>query len=275
MTGAGSSSAARGVGYDVTVDWDRRLARELPFIERIFRETGEVRRIIDVGSGTGRHAIALVERGFEVTGVDPGVEMLERAHANAVAAGVDVRFVEAGFGQLADLGLGEVDAVMCTGNALPHVDGIAGLEAALRDFAAVIRPGGVLILHLLNHERLLAVRPRSLPLVLRESGGDTVAFFRLFDYDPSDAPERIWLEFVTTVKSASEARAGAGDLGWSVTANRSAHTVMPPSVLCEALERTGFGGFRVYGDHGGKEFESQADESVIVTARRERRGARV
>jgi len=266
------ASAARGVGYDVMVDWDKRLAREIPFLEQVFADTGEVRRVIDVGSGTGRHAVALARLGFEVTGVDPDAEMLDQARANAEASGVDVAFVEGGFGDLAGLGLDMADAVICTGNALPHVGGLAGLGAALRDFAAVLRPGGVLVVHLLNHERLLEARPRSLPPVVRDKAGGTVVFLRLFEYDPPEAPERIWVEFVTDAKDASAAMAGDPDLGWSVTANRSAHTAIPFPVLREALERSGFGGVRAYGDHSGKEYEPSRDESIIVTARRERRG---
>ena len=266
------ASAARGVGYDAMVDWDKRLAREVPFLQRAFAEAGGVHRVIDVGAGTGQHAIALVRSGYDVVGVDPGAEMLERARANAAAAGAHVRFVEGGFGDLVTLGVGPADAAICTGNALPHVAGLAGLDAALADLAAVIRPGGVLVLHLLNHARLLEKRPRFLGPVVRDlPGGDTLVFLRLFEYDPPQAPERIWIEFVTSAKDDASAEAGDADLGWSVTANRSAHTVMPLPVLRAALERAGFGGVKVFGDHGGKVFEPDADESVVLTASRDRR----
>ena len=274
MTESRPETAARGVGYDAMVDWDKRLAREIPFLVRVFGEAGEVRRVIDVGSGTGRHAIALARLGLEVTGVDPGAEMLDRARANAEAAGIDVRFVEGGFGDLAGLGLGPADAVISTGNALPHVDGLAALDAALRDFATVLRLGGVIVVHLLNHERLLELRTRILAPVVRDDAGDTVAFLRLFEFDPPEAPERIWVEFVTAAKDASAVTPGDPDLGWSVTAHRSAHTAIPFPVLRDALERSGFGGVRAYGDHSGKEYEPSRDESIIVTGRRERRGGR-
>ena len=46
------------------------------------------RRILDVGTGTGRAAIALAKRGGIVTGVDASAEMLQVAERRAVEAGV-------------------------------------------------------------------------------------------------------------------------------------------------------------------------------------------
>jgi glycine/sarcosine N-methyltransferase len=264
-------SATRGVGYDTMVDWDKRLARELPFLQAVFAEAHEVRRILDVGAGTGRHAAALAQLGYEVTGVDPDPDMLARARDNAASRGLDVRFVEGGFGDLEALGLGPVDALICTGNALPHVEGIAGLDAALRDMEAVLRPGGVIVLHLLNHARLLKSRVRSTPTVVRDHDGETSVFLRLLEYEPVGAPERIWVEFVTAARGPAGQGADEPDLGWSITAHRSPHTAMPFPVLCGALERSGFFEVRPFGDHTGKEYEPAKDESLLVTARRERR----
>ena len=48
----------------------------------------EGRRILDVGTGTGRAAIALAKRGADVTGVDASAEMLEVAQRRADEAGL-------------------------------------------------------------------------------------------------------------------------------------------------------------------------------------------
>ena len=51
--------------------------------------------ILDVGCGTGRHAIELASRGFAVTGVDLSENMLKVAARKATAAGVSVTWVHA------------------------------------------------------------------------------------------------------------------------------------------------------------------------------------
>lgn len=51
------------------------------------------RTVLDVGTGTGRAAIALAARGARVTGVDASAEMLAVAGRRAKDAGVDVTFI--------------------------------------------------------------------------------------------------------------------------------------------------------------------------------------
>ena len=64
--------------------------------ERVLAEfLGDVsgRRILDLGTGTGRAAIALARRGALVTGVDASSEMLRVARTRAQDAGVSIEFM--------------------------------------------------------------------------------------------------------------------------------------------------------------------------------------
>lgn len=49
-------------------------------------------KIIDIGCGTGRHAIELTKRGYNVTGIDLSESQLARAREKAKAAGVTIDF---------------------------------------------------------------------------------------------------------------------------------------------------------------------------------------
>ncbi len=70
------------------------------------------RTILDVGTGTGRAALALAVRGARVTGVDASREMLAVASRRASAAGIEVTFAE---GDAHALGFPDAsfDAVVC------------------------------------------------------------------------------------------------------------------------------------------------------------------
>ncbi len=67
--------------------------------------------ILDMGCGTGRHAIELTKRGFDVVGVDRSAKMLEVATRNALRAEVSLELVHAD-ARTADLGK-SFDAALC------------------------------------------------------------------------------------------------------------------------------------------------------------------
>jgi glycine/sarcosine N-methyltransferase len=262
---AGSHAAreAPQVDYDTFVNWDARLAREAPFFRSLFDDVG-AKHVIDVGTGSARHALMFASWGIAVDAVDPDDSMLAQAEENiaraaeqTAEAGGAVRLERGGFGQLAALGFREADALVCTGNALPHVAGHAGLRSALADFSAVLRPGGVVVLHLLNHERLLRDKPRAIPPVVRDTPDGTRVFLRVIDY-PAGA-EHIGLDFVTLTRDAQ------GE--WEVASRRSLHTALPAQLLREELAAAGFGDVEVYGGHD-RHALADADESVVVVARK-------
>jgi len=64
---------------------------ECDFIEK---EIGYNRglKILDIGCGTGRHAIELAKRGYQVTGIDLSESMLQKARINAKRQHVQVTF---------------------------------------------------------------------------------------------------------------------------------------------------------------------------------------
>lgn len=248
--------------YDQFVDWNKRLEREAPLFRRVFEEAG-ARSVIDVGAGSARHAVMFASWGMAVDAVDPDDSMLAQAEANVAdatekiaQAGGELRLVRAGFGELASRGLGPADAVVCTGNALPHVAGHAGLHATLADFTAVLRPGGVLVLHLLNHQRLLDKRPRVIPPVLRDTPEGTKVFLRVIDYPEGD--EFLDFDFLTLVRSPE------GD--WDLSHRRSPHTALPARVLAAELELLGYGSIELLGGHDSHPL-TDADESLVLVAR--------
>ncbi len=77
-------------GYD-REQFARGTVQEVDFIEQ---ELGRDRtiRILDVGCGTGRHAVELAKRGYTVTGIDLSRSLLDSARKKAQQTGVKVEF---------------------------------------------------------------------------------------------------------------------------------------------------------------------------------------
>lgn len=66
---------------------------EVDFIEQEIN-FDKTKKILDIGCGTGRHAVELAKRGYKVTGVDLSESQLRRADEKAKEAGAVVRFIQ-------------------------------------------------------------------------------------------------------------------------------------------------------------------------------------
>ena len=117
---------------------------ECDFLEEIFK-MGETapRDILDLGCGTGGHAVELQKRGFEVTGVDRSEPMLALARAKAEKQKVQPRFV---LGDLTSFqGGGTFDAVISMFAVMGYQETNAKLKRAVEVVFHHLKPGGIFI----------------------------------------------------------------------------------------------------------------------------------
>jgi 2-polyprenyl-3-methyl-5-hydroxy-6-metoxy-1,4-benzoquinol methylase len=66
---------------------------EVDFLEKEF-DGDKTKAILDIGCGTGRHAIELARRGYSITGIDLSASQLERARQKAKEAGVRIKLLQ-------------------------------------------------------------------------------------------------------------------------------------------------------------------------------------
>jgi SAM-dependent methyltransferase len=112
-------------------------------------------RLLDAGCGTGRYAVELARWGYEVTGLDVSAELLAVARQQAGAG--RVTFAHADL--LALPAVPPYQAVLCRGVLNDLVEDSAR-RAAFRAFAAVLSPGGVLVLDVRDWEATVRRKTR-------------------------------------------------------------------------------------------------------------------
>ena len=245
--------------YDRFVDWDGRLAGEMPFIQRQLQSVG-AQRVLDAACGTGMHAIALAGQGYEVVGVDASGPMIEEARANAAETGVKADFEVAAFGEVGDvLAANQIDptfdAVVCLGNSLPHVLTPIQLKRALVDLAACLRSEGLLLIQNRNFDAVLSTRDRWMDPQSRRRGAHEWLFVRFYDFEPSG---------LLTFNVLTFHREGPDS--WEQRLTSTKLRPLTRAELVPALERVGFTEVALYGDMGGAPFDPESSPNLVVAA---------
>lgn len=148
---------------------------ELP-TETELRLLGSVEgtRILDLGSGTGRNAVALAHQGAKVIAVDPSAELLAAARERCEVADVRVELHQAELAELAFLRSDSIDAAISV-MALASVDDLARV---FRQVHRVLKPEAPLVLSV-PHPAFAMIDP---------AGADPLRVVRAYD----DAAPRTW-----------------------------------------------------------------------------------
>ena len=244
--------------YDRFVNWQSRLAFEMPLIERMLdplKSSHQPIRILDAACGTGMHAIELARRGYVASGADLSAGMIDQANKNSQIEKMDIRFEALGFGQLAAaFGAASQDDVVCLGNSLPHALTAADRLAALKDFATCLRPGGLLIIQNRNFDKILASRERWMePQTHSDSNGEWV-FLRFYDFLPDGL-----INFNIVTLQQTEGK-------WQQLVTTTQLYLLRHEELLAGLTEAGFGAVRTFGSMDGSPYDPVKSDNLIISA---------
>ena len=141
---------------------EKDYPRETEAVSCIISQYGapEMRKIVDLGCGTGRHAVLLAERGFHVTGVDRSKAMLDIAARRAALhhQQAKIAFIE---GDMRSFASGQrFDIALMMFNVLGYAATNDDLVAALTCARENLVPGGLFIFDFWYGPAVVADPPR-------------------------------------------------------------------------------------------------------------------
>jgi SAM-dependent methyltransferase len=136
-----------GMKYD-DENFTRGTVGECDFIEEEIGREKDV-KILDIGCGTGRHALELAKRGYDIVGIDLSASLLQRAREKAAERGLRVDFRRHDARELPFRDEFSLAIMLCEG-AFPLMETDEMNFQILQGAANALKPGGKFIFTTLN-----------------------------------------------------------------------------------------------------------------------------
>jgi SAM-dependent methyltransferase len=247
--------------YDAVINWEKRLARELPLLVVLANKVSG--RVLIPACGSGGHVLALAQQGFDVLGFDADEGMVEmtRRKIEAAKAEISVANGRAGARLLtmedATSLPAEFGAAFCLGNALPGLPGHDRLLAALRGVASALRPGAVFLTQNLNYDLRWQQKVTHFPLLTGETSEEETLLVKVADYHEDYI--NFHAMFLTRQKPAGQ---------WQAQARTSRQIPLFQSLLVDLATQAGLGNFTFWGDYAHTPFAIEKSHDLLFAARK-------
>jgi 2-polyprenyl-3-methyl-5-hydroxy-6-metoxy-1,4-benzoquinol methylase len=213
--------------------------------------TSENKTILDIACGNGAYAIELAKEGYMLTAIDATDEMVQSAAEKAALEGCIIETKTCNMRELTKHLQGPYGGVFCIGNSLVHLDELIEVEEALWQMNALLGEGGIVILQIINYDRIIQDKVSSLPTIENKKEGLT--FVREYTHDLES--DRVL--FHTTLKVKEE---------------ELSHTTkllpITSDVLAALVEKTNFEVTHLYGDFKKEPYNKNTSYHTIVIAQK-------
>jgi len=166
--------------YNEMIFFNRRFKNEIPIFKKLI-EKFQIRTAIDAGCGTGFHSIILSKLGIKVWAIDISGKMLEQLKINSKNDNLNIITVKTSFDNINKVVKENVDSIFCLGNSLPHTISSNQLKKSIKNFYSILKPNGIIILQILNYDRILKKRQR----IQSIKENRKYFFIRFYDYKSS------------------------------------------------------------------------------------------
>jgi len=240
--------------YDMRADELTKTAHEIEFFEFVFDRFARipVSRILDVGCGTGRHSIPLMQEGYQVTGVDSSQNMLDMFSKKAEKANLETHILQMDMREI-DF-IKEFDAIICMNTVFLYLLTDEDISQTLGAFYTALKPGGAVIIDIMNFLSLLGRYKENVVEIYTKDGVD---FERAIKHSIENVPA-IW----------NHHEFGIIEDGSKTTTYRELHRfrMLNYNEMRNFLYEAGFSEVRCFGDSTSREEAEGSSKELIFVA---------
>ncbi|HWQ95830.1 MAG TPA: class I SAM-dependent methyltransferase [Candidatus Methylomirabilis sp.] len=157
---------------------DKNYPAEVDFIDSLFKKyaTKNVKVILDMGCGTGGHALLLAEKGYDVTGIDGSEDMLSIALKKARKANLSLKFIKS---DICNFNLNKkFDAVISMFAVMGYQTSNEEFEKALMSAGQHLKPDGLFIFDVWFGPAVISQKPGDRIKIIENNGEKIIRLTR-------------------------------------------------------------------------------------------------
>ena len=197
-------------------------------------------KVLDIGSGAGRHALAFAEKGFDVTAVDLSEFLINFARKNAANAKLNVNFVHADFRTFKTND--KFDLAVNLFSSFGYFEKDEENFSVLSTIYNTLKPGGYFVMDFLNRN---FVEKNLIPISFDENKERTITQERRIEGD-------------RVIKEITIQRNG------NIKRYFESVRLYHKEALLHALSSIGFAEKKILGDFDGNNFDLETSPRIII-----------
>ena len=234
--------------YDQMVSFEKAVEKKKKLLISFI--TPGMKYAADLGCGSGIDSIALTLTGLEVTAFDPSLEMLEVAKKNAEREKTRVTFHNQSIDSISEDFDNQFDLVVSLGNTFANIEREQLISSLLR-CKQMLKPKGILLIQVLNYEKILNEKKR----IVNITEGENKYFIRFYDF--------IGTEIIFNILIFNKEKPSEHKL---ISTKLFPHT---QADFNSALKKIEFDKFEYFSNFNKEIYESEESNDLIVMARKD------
>jgi glycine/sarcosine N-methyltransferase len=162
--------------YDAMINFDSSLVKREEALKSFILPGDDT--AADLGCGSGLDSIALSRFGLKVTGFDISNDMVKRAACNAARLNAAADFLPFPVNKIPKQFNNKFSFAVSLGNSIANIEK-KKLIPSLNKMYALLKPGGHILIQILNYNRILAAKERIVGITQK----DNCTFIRFYDFE--------------------------------------------------------------------------------------------
>jgi len=219
---------------------------QVAFVRQSFSETQQS-DLLDIGCGIGGLSFELSRHFKKVDAIDLDESMIKKAEQDFGAKAGNLNFNVLNMLEIErNFGADSMDAIVCFGNTLVHLDGPEQLLNFFRQSRAVLKKHGKLLLQIINYDRIIDQHIQALPTI----ENNNIRFVRNYRLYPDH--KKLDFETILTIK----------ETGKTVENTIQLYPVRKQEII-ELLKNSGFNQIALYGNFKRELFTGNSIPLVV------------